>query len=79
MKIIFPNENGSIAIIFPTGILSLDATAKKDVPAGLPYLIVNDNDLPTDWSTSEAWEVDFSKPDGYGIGAEAWFALQENK
>lgn len=79
MKIIYPNPDNTIAIIFPTGSHSLQDTAKCIVPAGVPYLIVNDNDLPADWSTSEAWQADFSSPDGHGIGPEAWFAKQAAK
>ena len=49
--------------------------ALKDVPAGTPYLIVNPaTDLPPDFDFFEAWEADFSTPDGHGIGADAWFA-----
>jgi hypothetical protein len=50
--------------------------ARKDVPAGLPYLIVTDADLPADRSQRDAWTADFSNPHGHGIGAEAWFAEQ---
>ena len=47
------------------------------MPAGVPYKIVNSEDLPQDHTFFNAWEADFSNPDGYGIGAEAWFAEQE--
>lgn len=80
-KIIYPNENGSVALIIPALNCGLTAEeiARKDTPAGIPYLIVNDNDLPDDHTFFNAWEADFSNPDGYGIGADAWFAEQENK
>jgi hypothetical protein len=48
--------------------------ARKDVPAGVPYLIVNASDLPEDRTYRDAWTADFSQPDGIGIGADAWFA-----
>jgi hypothetical protein len=53
---------------------------RKDTPSGLPYIIIDVDDIPLDavdfW---DAWEMDFSNPDGYGIGHDAWFAEQENK
>jgi hypothetical protein len=72
IRIIYPNENG-LAIVYPTDALPLTEVARKDVPAGVPYLFVNVNDFP-DEEFIDAWEADFSNPDGYGIGTEAWFA-----
>jgi hypothetical protein len=66
MKIIFPNDNGGISIIHPTGELPIEAVAFKDVPAGKPYLFVDDSDIPDDRTYRNAWTADFSKPDGYG-------------
>ena len=53
-----------------------EEVARKDVPVGVPYKIINHTDLPEDQTFFNAWEADFSNPDGYGIGAEAWFAEQ---
>ena len=64
-KIIFPNETG-ISLITPTGELSLEETALKDVPTGVPYLIIDSSQLPADREFRDAWEADFSNPDGYG-------------
>ena len=64
--ILFPQDNGNVAVMTPTGALSVDETAKKDVPSGVPYLIVDVSQLPTD-VPQEAWEVDFSAPTGYGV------------
>jgi hypothetical protein len=77
-RIIYPNGNG-ISIVIPTGELPVDEVARKDVPAGVPYLIVDVDFIPTDRTFRNAWEADFSNPDGYGIGAEAWFAEQAAK
>lgn len=66
MKIIFPNETGSVSIIHPTGDLPIEAVAFKDVPAGKPYLFVADSEIPADRTYRDAWEADFSNPDGYG-------------
>ena len=77
MKILYPNSEGSLSVIHPTGELPIEDICQKDVPAGVPYLIVSDGDIPSDRTFRGAWEADFSNPDGYGIGADAWFAQQE--
>jgi len=76
-KIIYPFADG-IAVIHPTGELPLDQVALKDVPAGVPFLIVDDTDIPDDRAFRGAWTADFSDPHGYGLGHEAWAAQQEN-
>ena len=75
-RIIFPNRGG-VAIIIPTGSLPVSDVARKDVPVGVPYRIVNDEDIPSDRSERDLWTADFTNPDGYGIGSAAWFAEQE--
>lgn len=75
MKIIYPSGS-SISVIHPTGELSIEEVARKDVPAGVAYLIVDDSVTPQDRAFRDAWEADFSVPHGHGIGAEAWFAEQ---
>ena len=75
-KIIYPNPNGGICVVVPTGELPFEDVCQKDVPAGTPYLIVEDDAIPADRAFRNAWEADFSSPDGYGIGADAWFAAK---
>jgi hypothetical protein len=75
-RILYPTDDG-VSILIPTGELDILEVARKDVPANTPYLIVNTEDIPSDRTFRNAWEADFSNPDGYGIGAEAWFAEQE--
>ena len=75
-KILYQNEDGDLCVIHPTGELPFEDVAQKDVPAGTPYLIVEDDVIPSDRSFRNAWEADFSNPDGYGIGADAWFAAK---
>jgi hypothetical protein len=77
MKILYPNPDGGLCVIHSTGELPIEDVCQKDVPAGVPYLIVSDGDIPSDRTFRGAWETDFSNPDGYGIGADAWFAQQE--
>lgn len=55
MKIIYPTATG-VAVIHPTGELSIEEVAKKDVPAGVPYRIVSDDEIPTDRTFRNAWE-----------------------
>lgn len=72
-SIVYPQSNGSVALVTPTGELPIEDVAQKDVPAGTPYLIVDtETDLPVDHDFFDAWEADFSSPDGEGIGADAW-------
>ena len=75
-RILYPTNDG-VSILIPTGELDIIEVARKDVPANTPYLIVNTEDIPSDRTFRNAWEADFSNPDGYGIGADAWFAEQE--
>ena len=76
-RIIYQNAEGGVSVIIPTGELSIEEIAKKDVPVGVPYEIVDSLAIPSDRTFRGAWEADFSNPDGYGIGADAWFAQQE--
>lgn len=77
--VIYPNGSGGICLVMPTGELPVEEVARKDVPAGLPYLIVDAAQVPADHTFFNAWEADFSNPHGHGIGAEAWFSEQEAK
>jgi len=76
-RIIYQSESGGVAVIVPTGELPIEAVAQKDVPSGIPYLFVTTDDVPSDRTFRGAWEADFSTPDGYGIGADAYFTKQE--
>jgi hypothetical protein len=78
-RIIYENKSGGISVLTPvlSSGLSIEDLARKDVPAGVPYKIVDVTDIPTDRTFRNAWEADFSSPDGYGIGHAAWFAERE--
>jgi hypothetical protein len=76
-RIIFQNESGGVSVVIPTGELSIEEVAQKDVPAGVPYLFISTDDVPSDRTFRNAWEADFSNPDGYGLGADAYFAAQQ--
>jgi len=75
-SIIYTNDNGGVSIIYPTGELAIEEVARKDVPAGVPYQIVDASDIPADRTFRNAWEAEIDEPDGEGIGADAWFAEQ---
>lgn len=77
-KIAYPNTDGTISIVISTGALPIEEIGKKDVPIGLPFKFIADTDIPEDMEFRQAWVVDFSTPDGYGIGPEAWFEEQKS-
>lgn len=55
--IIYKTDNG-VAIVYPAldcG-LSIEQIADKDVPAGVPYKIIDASELPSDRTFRSAWE-----------------------
>lgn len=84
-RIIYPTDDGVAVLVChkadgtPLSSLPITEIARKDVPAGVPYRIVDESDIPSDRSARDLWTADFTSPDGYGIGAEAWFAEQESE
>ena len=76
MKIIFIGEEGIVSVMQPvlkdinpeTGqVWTVEEIAKKDVPTGKKYKIVEDSDVSTDRSFRDAWIVDESDlTDGVG-------------
>ena len=75
-KIVYKQDDGVIAIVMPnlkeinpaTGVVfTIEEIAKKDVPTGKKYKIIDDSDVPTDRSFRNAWTVDESNlTDGVG-------------
>lgn len=59
-RIIYPTDEGGVAVIIPAPEcpLTIEEIAKKDVPTGKPYKIINVSDIPSDRSFRNAWEVD---------------------
>ena len=57
-RIIYPNDNGGVAVIIPAPecSLTIEEIAAKDVPAGKPFKIVNVTDLPSDRTDRATWE-----------------------
>lgn len=62
--IIYKQDNGTVAIIRPTeeALLEygIDAIAKKDVPAGVPYQIVDAANIPLDRTFRNALKGDLT-------------------
>ena len=60
-RIIYQADDGGVAVIIPApeavSLYGIDAIAKKDVPTGKPYKIVDVSEIPTDRSKREAWTV----------------------
>lgn len=76
--IVYPEGDG-LGIVYPVACgLTVEEIARKDVPAGKPFLIVDRSELPSTSLYREALTADFSEPHGYGIGHEAWLAEQSN-
>jgi hypothetical protein len=57
-RIIYPTPEGGVAIIIPAPDcgLTIEEIAAKDVPAGVPFRIVEAADIPADRTFRNAWE-----------------------
>lgn len=57
-RIIYPTDDGGVAILIPAPDcgLSLEDIARKDVPLGKPFKIVDAKDIPEDRTFRNAWE-----------------------
>jgi hypothetical protein len=77
--IIYKSEEGRAILVIPAPNceISLEEIARKDVPPGLPYHIVDRSQIPTDMTFYEAWEADFTNPTGHGIGSVAFWEEKE--
>jgi hypothetical protein len=81
--IVYPEEQsagGGVCVVFPClecG-LTIDEIAKKDVPAGRPFILIDESELP-DAQYREAWDADFSEPDGYGLGYDGYMEAKQRE
>lgn len=71
MKIIYTSAGGGVSIVIPTdealSFMTIDEIAKKDVPTGLPYKIVDASEILADRTFRDAWTIDDSiLTDGVG-------------
>jgi hypothetical protein len=67
-RIIYKNSDGTISIIIPTDCgLTVEQIARKDVPTGLNYKIVDVSEIPSDREFRNAWTIDDAElTDGVG-------------
>jgi ribosomal protein S12 len=67
-RIIYKNTDGTISIIIPANCgLTIEQIAKKDVPTGLKYKIVNASEISNDRTYRDAWTIDDAElTDGVG-------------
>ena len=67
-RIIFKNKDGSIVRIVPAKCnFTVEEIAKKDVPTGLSYKIVDVSEISSDRTFRNAWTIDDKElTDGVG-------------
>lgn len=70
-RIIYQTDEGGVAVVIPTPqaleTMTIQEIAKKDVPTGKAFKIVEDSEVPSDRTFRGAWEVDPSTlTDGVG-------------
>ena len=68
-RIIYKQDNGVIAIIVPAinETMSIEEIARKDVPTGKAYKIVNVSEISSDRTFRGAWTIaDNELTDGVG-------------
>lgn len=68
-RIIYKQDNGTISIIIPSPkeTRTIEEIARKDVPTGKAYKIVNVSDISHDRTFRNAWTINDSElTDGVG-------------
>ena len=70
-RIIYKKNDGRISIIIPTAdalnSMTVEQIARKDVPTGLNYKIVNASEISSDRTFRDAWTIaDNELTDGVG-------------
>jgi len=71
MKIIYLQDDNTIACLVPTlealRTMTIEQIAKKDVPTGKAYKIIEDNELPSSREFRNAWTINEAElTDGVG-------------
>jgi predicted acetyltransferase len=70
-RIIYKNPDNTVSIIVPSDealqSMTIEQIAKKDVPTGLKYKIVDVSEIPSDREFRNAWTIDEAElTDGVG-------------
>jgi hypothetical protein len=76
-RIIYRQPNGRVAVIYPAPEAleryGIEAIARKDVPPGLPFKIIDSSELPTDQTHRDRWTCDDAiLTDGVGNATNDW-------
>lgn len=59
-------KDSGISIVHPVDDNFIHEIAQRSVPAGVPYVVIEFEDLPPDSTYNLALELDTSNPSGYG-------------
>ena len=78
--IAYKNEKtGGVVIVTPAPqcSLTLEQIAQKDVPPNVPYVFIDEANLPDAWEFFDAWEIDITEPHGHGanFGYGSYYAV----
>ena len=70
-RIIYKNKDNTVSIVVPTPealqSMTIEQIAKKDVPTGYKYKIVDVSEVPSDREFRNAWTIDEAElTDGVG-------------
>ena len=69
-RIVYQLPGSQVAVMIPCECgLSIEVIARKDVPAGVPFWIVDATTIPTDRTFRDAWQLDIAsmgEPSGFG-------------
>lgn len=72
-RIIYQAAGLPVSVMIPADCgLTIEQIGRKDVPAGVPFWIVDSSTIPADRSLRDAWELDvvaLGEPAGYGAAA----------
>lgn len=65
-----PYDDVNYGFLYPAANWDIEFIAEKDVPLGMPYLILSQSALPPNFPLEkDFYTIDFSSPDGFGSGS----------
>ena len=70
--ILYTENNENHLLTSAMADIDINILAEKDVPAGIPYLIIDKANLPTE--SIETWQVDYSSSTGKGLTQAEFYA-----
>ena len=75
MKAIVYPYDGHLAVTLGVADADAEQMALLVTPINVPFLILEQSEVPEDQTYFNAWTADFSYPSGVGIGREAYDQL----